>query len=114
MSFSELEKAAIEKTATSFCTRRNKHYPPDQLYIDYRLEEQSLHLFEVRPRWDKPSEKMELPTAKFSYVRSKNLWNLYWQKRDLKWHLYEGLSSSAELEELLTEVWNDPYGCFWT
>ncbi|MHB9052726.1 MAG: DUF3024 domain-containing protein [Thermoleophilia bacterium] len=37
---------------------------------------------------------MEIPVAKLKYVRTKNEWRLFWQRRDLKWHAYELLSSS--------------------
>ena len=44
MAINEFEIFKVEKAANKFCSEPNKHYPPDQLYIDYRLEDQTLFL----------------------------------------------------------------------
>lgn len=112
MAISEFEIFKVEKSAKNFCTERNKSYPPDQLYIDYRLEDQTLYLFEVRPKWDEPKVKIEIMVAKITYIKKDKIWKLYWQRQNMKWQLLEN-GSSKDLEMLLTEVWNDSLGCFW-
>ena len=64
MAISEFEIFRVEKAAKKFCSDRNKNYPPDQLYIDYRLEDQVLYLFAVRPKWNDPAIKIEAMVAK--------------------------------------------------
>ena len=113
MAISEFEIFKVEKAAKNFCDDRNKHYPPDQLYIDFKLDDQQLFLFEVRPKWNEPSVKIEIMVAKLWYIKKESIWKLYWQRQNMKWHLYEPNGSNKELEPLLAEVWNDPHGCFW-
>lgn len=113
MAISEFETFKIEKTAKKFCSDRNVHYPPDQLYIDYRLENQTLYLFEVRPRWNNPEQIIEIMVAKLNYVKKEAIWKLYWQRQNMKWQPYEPNGINKSLEPLLKEVWDDPQNCFW-
>ena len=113
MAISEFENFKVVKAAKKFCVDRNKNYPPDKLYIDYRLEGQSLFLLEVRPKWDDPTEKTELMVAKFWYIKKDHIWKLYWQRQNLSWLLYEEGGINRDLEPLLQLVWDDPNGCFW-
>ena len=113
MAISEFEIFKIEKAAKKFCSDRNKNYPPDQLYIDYRIEDQILYLFEVRPQWNDPSKKIESITAKFWYIKKDRVWKLYRQRQNMKWELYEPNGQNKDLEVLLALVWEDPNCCFW-
>ncbi len=110
MAISEFEIFKIEKAAQQLCQKKNNKMPTDQLHIDYRLDNQILYIFEVRPRWDKPSEKLELMVAKLRYVKSSGLWKLFWLRQTMKWQLY---SSSRDLMVLLNQVEVDQNGCFW-
>ncbi len=112
MAISEFEKFKVEKAAKEFCASRNKNYPPDQLYIDYKFEDQTLYFFEVRPQRNNPENKIEIMIAKLWYIKKEKKWKLYWQRQNMKWHLYEG-GINMNIEPLLTEIWNDEYGCFW-
>jgi len=84
----------------------------NELELIYRTKGHDVTLFEKRPDWDDPNATMEIPVAKLKYVRTKNEWRLYWQRRDLKWHAYELLSSSSDPKELVDEIDEDPYCCF--
>ncbi len=114
MAISEFEIYKVEKAAKEFCADRNINYPPDQLYIDYRLEDQQLYIFEVRPKWNDPSVKIEIMVAKVWYIKKESVWKLYWQRQNMKWSPYEPNSSNNELKPLLTEVWEDHGNCFWS
>ena len=113
MAISEFEIFKIQKMLSQFCANRNKYYPPDQLLINYRIEDQSIYIFEIRPHWKNPSEKLESMTAKIQYVKSKSLWKLYRQQQNLKWNLYEPFESSKDLSEVLKIIDEDAHGCFW-
>lgn len=78
----------------------------------YKVDGQSVILFEVRPQWNDPSKYLELPYAKLTFVRSRNLWKLYWRRADLKFHNYQPKSSARDLSALVEEIEKDPYGCF--
>jgi len=107
MALSEIETARAKKTLGEFIERRRP--PPhirEQLGFAYRITGQSVELLEVRPVWDRPSEKMERPFAKATFVRTQGLWRIYW-------HLYEPAPEVAGLPGFLSVVEEDAYGCFW-
>ena len=114
MALTELETARVKKILGGFIERRR---PPahirHELDLGYRLADQSVELFEVRPAWDRPGEKMEVAVAKARFVRSQNVWRIYWRRADLKWHLYEPVPEVASLPEFLAVVEEDSLGCFW-
>ncbi len=47
--------------------------------------------------------------AKIQYIKSRNIWKLYWMRSDLKWHGYDEYSS---FETAIKEIDEDPNGCF--
>ncbi len=110
---SEFEIFKVEKIASAFCAERNKHFPPDELRIDYRVEGQNLFVFEVRPRWDNPNVTIEIMVAKLNYKKSKQIWKLYCQRQNMQWVLYEPFDSSKDLQVLFAEINKDRHGCCW-
>ena len=113
MAFNDLDRKRIENAMAAFLAKRRPppHIRP-QVDLGYRLIEQSVEIFEVRPQWDNPSIIREHPFAKATYVRTQNLWKVFWQRADLKWHGYEPASTVKSIEEFLSAVDADPYGCF--
>lgn len=114
MALSEVERHKVEVEVGRFV---ESHRPPEnireQLDIGFKLENQSIVLFEIRPRWDKPEEKMEHPVAKATYSRAQQIWKVYWMRSDLKWHRYEPAPSAEQLADFLTLVDEDEHACFW-
>lgn len=41
------------------------------------------------------------------------MWTLYYADRNSKWHLYYEIEPSADFDDLLREVDEDPTGIFW-
>lgn len=114
MAFSEFELKIYEKVLKAYI---EKHRPPvhirNELDLDYRQKGQSVEIFEIRPRWDSKKEKMENPVAKATYVKTQDIWKIYWQRADLKWHSYEPHPTAKSLEEFLKVVEADEYACFY-
>ncbi len=113
MTFSEIENRRNEKALAEFFKRRR---PPvhirDQLDLGYRKKGQSVELFEIRPDWQDRLKKMEKPVAKATYVRTQNVWRIFWMRRDLKWHRYEPSPEVRTLEAFLDVVDRDEQCCF--
>jgi|SRR5665648_45758 len=112
MAFSEIELKKIDNLVGAMCQKRIPAHIKNELDLIYRIKGHDVTLFEKRPDWCDPRKTMETPVAKLKYVRTKNEWRLYWQRRDLKWHAYDLLSSSHDLKELVDEIDVDPYCCF--
>jgi Protein of unknown function (DUF3024) len=113
MALTEIERRRCEKALAQFLERRR---PPehirDQLDIGYRMNGQSVEIFEVRPDWQTKSKRVETPVAKAMFVRTKNRWRVFWMRRDLKWHKYEPNPEVHSLEAFLHVVDQDEYCCF--
>jgi hypothetical protein len=90
MSLSEFEWRTIEKFAKAFLLRRR---PPPEIResvdLDFKIENQSVFIFEIRPQWNSPSKKIESYLAKTTYVKAQKKWRVFWQRSDLKWHTYD-------------------------
>tara|TARA_Y100000588_G_scaffold237705_1_gene251421 strand:- start:230 stop:577 length:348 start_codon:yes stop_codon:yes gene_type:complete len=114
MAFSETEQQRYRKVVEKYL---DSCRPPEeirnQLDIGYRLEGQVIEIFEIRPKWNDPSEKMECPVAKVKYYKSRDAWKIYWMKSDQKWHSYEPVPEIQLLEAFLEILEDDTYGCFW-
>lgn len=114
MAFDDLELRQIENTVGSMCRRRSPPQFEDRLQIIWEVKGHSVLVYETRPPRDGPGEWTKLGVAKFTYVRSRKEWKLYWMRRDLKWHLYdpETKTKRNSLEELVHVVDTDRYGAF--
>jgi hypothetical protein len=113
MALTVLERARCERDLAKFMERRR---PPlemrPKLDLGYKIDGQSVELFEVRPDWQDKTKTMRSPIAKTTFVRSQNRWKVYWMRRDLKWHGYEPNPEVHSLEAFLNVVDRDEYCCF--
>lgn len=85
----------------------------DQIDIGYKLENQSIIIFESRPYFHRPDQRFESAVAKATFVKAKQSWKVFWQRADLKWHAYEPKPVVKTLREFISLVENDEYNCFW-
>jgi len=112
--FSDFERKKAEIETDRFVqSKRPPENIRDQLDLGYRVENQSVYLFEIRPCWDKPQETMECPVAKATYSRAQEIWKIYWQRSDLKWHRYDPIPEVDQLCDFLELVDEDTHACFW-
>ena len=113
MTLSELERKRFERTVGAFVERRRPpaHIRP-KLDLGYRVAGQSVEIFEIRPRWNKPTEKVEGAVAKATFVKRHRTWKVFWQRADLKWHRYDPAPEVPSLERFLELVEKDEYSCF--
>lgn len=81
----------------------------EKLPLQIIKEKQSYIIGHKRNRFSDGSEYLD-KACKLTYVKSANIWKLYWMRADLKWHLYE---EYKKLDDLLQEVKMDPHHCFW-
>lgn len=83
-----------------------------QLDIGYKIEDQSVILFEIRPKWNNPEIICEYPFAKTTFVKKSNNWKVFWMRADLKWHSYSAQSTVKNLKEFTRIVEEDKNHCF--
>jgi hypothetical protein len=113
MALNDIERKRIEKALGAFVEKRRpaSHIRP-KLDFGFRVSGQSVELFEIRPQWDRPSVKRESSFAKATFVRTKGMWRVFWKRADLRWHGYEPVPVVAAIEDFLSVVQKDEYGCF--
>ena len=113
MSLSEFEIKRCEKKLESFLERK-RPAPAVRSGVDigYSIEKQSVEIFEIRPQWDDPTQKITIPLAKATYVKSRGIWKVYWRRADMKWHRYEPARTVKFFEGFLDLVEEDAHSCF--
>jgi len=79
MAFSKPELELIDIVVGGLCRKLNQP-KIKELSIEYRIEKHDVIIYEKRPAWDKPSEMIETPAAKFKFNQTKNVWRLYWMR----------------------------------
>ena len=113
MAFSEFEIKRIKKIVGRYI---KENRPPanirDKVDMSFRIEGQSVEIYEIRPLWDNPKEKIEEPVAKATYVKSRNIWKVLWQRADLKWHRYDPDPEVDSIDDFIKIVELDEYACF--
>ena len=113
MAISEFEEKRCEREIQKFMeTRRPPPHVRQQLDFGYRIHNQSVELFEIRPEWRNPENTMEIPFAKATYVKKQKHWKIYWQCQDLKWHAYDPMPEVEYFEDFLAIVAEDEHACF--
>ena len=116
MAFDDEEVTRAQQAVEEFMDRRR---PPaeirDELDLDYRIDgdDQTVAIFEVRPHWRDPDEEVESPVAKMKYVKTRDIWKLYWVRGDGNWHKYDRAAEVGSLDKALEIVDDDEYHCFW-
>lgn len=84
----------------------------DQLDISYEIDNQSIILNEIRPFWANPEEILISGYAKATFIKSTNLWKIFWKRADNKWHSYAPVPEVGKLTDFLKLVDEDKFGCF--
>ncbi len=112
MAFSEIDRQRIKNEVGGLCSRRTPANLKDKLRFEYHIEKQNVFIYEVRPVWNNPKKITKLPFAKLTFVKSRNIWKLYWKRASGKWERYEPKDSDKDLGVLVQEIDKDPYGCF--
>lgn len=109
----DIERKRIENAVAAFVARRR---PPaevrDEVDLSFRFDGRSVEIFEIRPRWNAPDERIEEAIAKARYVKSRDRWLVYWRRADLKWHAYGPMPEVRTIDAFLRLVDEDAYACF--
>lgn len=92
--------------------RPPEHIRP-KLDIGYKIEDQSIYVVEIRPKWNNPEIIKEYPVAKSTFVKAKNYWKVFWMRADLKWHSYPPQPTVKTIAAFIKLVEEDKHHCFW-
>lgn len=112
MEFDELSKKRITKTIEDYCEKRIPAHLRNQLKVNYTIRGNSVTLFESRPFYKDSKKWIDVPIAQLRFEQKSSLWTLYWQRSNGRWLLYDDVQPSKDINELITEIYKDPYGAF--
>lgn len=112
MAFSEIELKRIDRTIGELCRRCSPPEHADQLRTVYEVDGHSVSVFEERAPWDGRGEWTRMGVARFRFYRSRGEWQLYWMRRDLRWHLYDPDEMPTDVASLVRIVDADEHGAF--
>lgn len=94
-----------------------KHRPPlrlrDRIREGQRIAGHEIELFLVRPMFSDSTRQIEESVARARYVKTRDVWQVFWKRADLKWHRYPPRPEVKSLEAFLKLVDEDANGCFW-
>jgi len=107
----ELDKINYEMN-TFILKRRPPKNVRNQVDLSYKVEKQSIVIFEIRKMFQQEG-MVDIPIAKATFIMKENKWKIYWQRADLKWHLYEPKKEVKTVKAFLKVVDEDEYCCFW-
>jgi len=113
MAIDTLQTLDVIEAMENFIARKRppEHIRP-QLDLGYKIEEQSIYVFEIRPQWDKPEVIREHAVAKTTFVKAKNYWKVFWLRADLNWHSYTPKPIVKSVKEFCKLVEEDKHNCF--
>lgn len=113
MAFTTEELGNIDIVVGQWCLQKVPPQLKNKIDYDYEVEGQAVTLFEVRPLWrGQPNERTRSAFAKFRYIKTGKVWNIYWMRHNGKWDLYVPASKACTIEEALDIIRFDTYGCF--
>ncbi len=106
----------FEKQIKKFVESRR---PPEELRekvdLQYTFDPQTMtvEIFHLRSNFLRPEEKVKSPIVKAKFVKSRNIWKVYWMRASGKWEGYEPAPEVATLRAFIEVVDADEWGCFW-
>jgi len=110
--FGDIIQHQIDQAGEAFL---KKNRPAEEIRkevdIAFQTEGLSLFIVEIRPDWNNPSEMMEQPVAKATFVKSKGIWKVFWMRADLKWHAYPEQPQVKTVKDFFELVNTDVHGC---
>jgi hypothetical protein len=107
----EADVAAIE----AFCDKRTPPEYLDQMRIEVEVRGRSVTIVERRAPWlvavDPEWTRSAVAQLRFDPPRGE--WTLYSADRNSRWHEYDFIGPSTDVNVLLAEIDDDPTSIFW-
>jgi hypothetical protein len=113
MTFDPLQTLEVIEAMENYLSRNR---PPEEirkkLDLGYKIEGQSVFIFEIRPQWNDPNIIHEHPFAKATFVKTINKWKVFWIRANMKWYTYTPKPTVKSVAEFAKLVEEDEHHCF--
>jgi hypothetical protein len=114
MALPELVRRNVEVRVADFCERRIPAHLQNEIKLEFTVRGDSITIVERRPPWRVdfgPGSTMKVAQLRFDH--DARTWTLWWADRNGRWDRYWDVDPTADVEELLREIGEDPTGIFW-
>ncbi|MHB1050722.1 MAG: DUF3024 domain-containing protein [Bacteroidota bacterium] len=113
LALSDTVRHQADSIMTAYCGRRVPLEVRDQIRLHHEFRGDTVTLFEDRPGWKNPETWTHQPIAQFRFNSDDGQWTLYCADRNSRWHLYDLVQPTSNLEKLLKAVDEDQTGIFY-
>ena len=93
--------------------RRPPEHLRAQVDLSYRIEDESVLIFELRPSWDRPAEVREKPIAKATFAKESGQWKIFCAGTNKRWEIYKPKPTVNDLRGFAKLVDEDKGRIFW-
>lgn len=85
-----------------------------QIRYELDVADRHLTLYEGRPPWrpEYGPDWTRFPIVRFHYTKARREWATYWRDRNSRFHRFDPIPASRQIEELLDAVDADSTGIF--
>lgn len=108
-----IQKQLVEKLMQRYCDGKIPKAIQDKIRLSYKIRGNIITLIESRPFWQDETRWIDAPVAQICFDNDTRAFTLYCADRNGKWHLYDFIKPSTDLEVILMEIDADPTGIFW-
>ncbi len=108
----EFEKAKLE-VEKYIESKRPPIEVRNEVDLQCRAEGNNIFIYEIRPLWNNPDKKHDVPVAKITYVKSRKIWKIFAQRSDMKWHIHPINPEESLIKEVIRVIDSDEICCFW-
>jgi hypothetical protein len=113
METENIETAEVIAAMKNFLTEmRPPEEDRDESDIAYKIEGQSIIIFEIRPQWNKPEIIGEHPFAMATYIKAENIWKVFYMNENSNWEVYKQKIAVNSIKEFTKLVEDDKYQYF--
>jgi Protein of unknown function (DUF3024) len=92
-----------------FCEKRTPADLRDEMRLEADVRGNSVTISDCRPPWDgSPGEWTRMRVAQLRFDPTTQRWTLHWADRNSRWHPYDDLAPTTNLDRVLAEIDRDP------
>ena len=107
----ELDVARVQR----WCAGQVPEHIRDEVRVECDVAPRHLTICECRPPWreDFGPDWTRFPIARLHYTKATGLWTLYWRDSNEKYHRYDPLDPSPQVQDLLDYLDGRADPIFW-
>ena len=109
----EFTRKLIESKLAEYCLKHISETDHNEVRLIFKISGKRVSVIETRPYDKYPSFWVENPIAQFRFKSKTNKWVFYYHEGFSRWHIYDIIEPSADIDDFLREMDRDPAGIFW-